>query len=70
MKFSDALTEAEQWIDSISGVERVSEGVENGEPCITVFVSSKSAATQLPTRVGPWAVIVDGVFGRRRRPRL
>ncbi|HXJ19727.1 MAG TPA: hypothetical protein VMT03_05790 [Polyangia bacterium] len=65
MKFSDALIQAERWVNEISGVERVAEGIENGEPCITVFVSSKGATRQLPDRLGPWRIVIQGLHTDR-----
>ena len=65
MKFSDALLQAERWVYEISGVERVAEGIEGGEPCITVFVSSREATRRLPDRLGTWRVVVDGVHKDR-----
>jgi hypothetical protein len=64
MPFSEALATAEQWVNDIFGVERVAEGIQEGEPCITVFVSSQAAARRLPRRVGPWKVVLGGVHGR------
>jgi hypothetical protein len=65
MTFAEALRVAEKWIDRIPGIERVAEGLVEGEPCITVFVSSRVAASQLPVNVGRWRVVIDGVGGRR-----
>ena len=69
MKFSDALIRAEQWVHEIYGVEQVAEGIEGGEPYITVFVSSKEATQRLPDRLGPWRIVIEGVHADRDGPR-
>jgi hypothetical protein len=61
LSFSEALREAERWVDHISGVERVAEGLNEGEPCITVFVCAGNAAASLPRSIGPWRVVIDGI---------
>jgi hypothetical protein len=59
MDFAHALHEAEKWVDEVEGVESVSEGVHDGEPCITVFVSSRTAARILPNHLGDWSVVIE-----------
>ena len=64
MNFADALSEAEAWIGSIDGVEDVAEGILNGAPCITVFVSSQDVFRLLPPRLGRWPVVAQGADAR------
>jgi hypothetical protein len=59
MDFASALHEAEKWVGEVDGVESVAEGVHDGHPCITVFVSSRAPAKILPRRLGTWVVVVE-----------
>lgn len=60
MDFATALRYARTWRGAIPGVEAISEGIEDGQPCITVFVSSPASRSLLPTRLGAWKVVVQG----------
>lgn len=60
MTFAQALEVAEAWVDTMDGVESVAEGLCDGEPCITVFVSSRLPGQQLPGRLGVWKVVLEG----------
>jgi hypothetical protein len=59
MDFVTALHEAEKWVGEVDGVESVAEGVHDGHPCITVFVSSETPARILPRQLGAWPVVVE-----------
>lgn len=48
MDIDDALRDAERWLDEIDGVEGVARGKTEGDDCITVFVSSRSTAGEIP----------------------
>lgn len=67
MTFIEALEHAETWVDRIEGVEGVAEGLVDGRPCITVFVSSAQARRALPVVVGRWPVVVEGMEPGPRR---
>jgi hypothetical protein len=59
MNFASALLEGEKWVGAVEGVERVAEGVHDGHPCITVFVSSRGPTKVLPRSLGGWPVIIE-----------
>lgn len=58
--FADALDRAEQWVGRVPGVVRVSAGVDQAAPCITVFVCSADARLLLPRILGGWKVVLQG----------
>jgi hypothetical protein len=60
MDFASALRRAQGWVGRIAGVERVAEGVYDGKPCITVFVSSSEPRRVLPALLGEWRVVQQG----------
>ena len=60
MDFMSALSQAKAWIDEIDGVESVAEGLYDGRPCITVFVSRAVPRSTLPDALGEWKVVVQG----------
>ena len=64
MTFVEALAFAGSWVGALDGVESVAEGLSGGEPCITVFVSSPTAARLIPATVGRWKVVVEGIQSR------
>jgi hypothetical protein len=61
--FSDALVRAERWVGRVPGVVRVSSGLYETAPCITVFVCSGHARLLLPRRLGGWRVVLQGAAG-------
>ncbi len=52
MDFVSALRQAQSWVGSIAGVEGVAEGIFDGQPCITVFVSTAEPRAHLPRLLG------------------
>ena len=60
MDFKSALSQAQAWINEIDGVESVAEGLYDGKPCITVFVSSAVPRNTLPDTLGEWKIVVQG----------
>ncbi len=61
MDFVSALRQAQSWVGSIAGVEGVAEGIFDGQPCITVFVSTAEPRAHLPRLLGEWRVLLQGV---------
>lgn len=59
MGIDDALRQAERWLDEIEGVEGVAQGKTDGQDCITVFVSSKATAGEIPDRLHGYKVVVE-----------
>lgn len=64
MDIEHALHEAERWLDEIEGVQGVGQGKADGEDCITVFVSSKLVAGEIPDELHGFKVVVEesGLF--------
>lgn len=59
MDIDDALRDAERWLDEIDGVEGVARGKTEGDDCITVFVSSRSTAGEIPQSLHGYPVVVE-----------
>ena len=59
MEITDALREAEAWMDEIDGVEGVAQGKHDDEDCITVFVSTEAAARKIPDRLHGYKIVID-----------
>lgn len=59
MDIERALRDAERWLDEIEGVQGVAQGKADGEDCITVFVSSRGTAGEIPERLHGVKVVIE-----------
>ena len=59
MEFDEAMQRARRWIDEYEWVHGIAEGEEDGERCISVFVSDVGKTDELPERLGPFRVTLE-----------
>lgn len=59
MTIEEAIEKADSWLTEIQGVAGIAQGLSGGKDCITVFVTDKNAASQLPEQFHGYHVTIE-----------